>query len=50
MSELDKNIYYGKGYAGLYDDYMDFINYVFGFNGNFERLQKVAAQALPPRR
>lgn len=28
------NIYYGRGTAEMFDEYMDFINYVFGFNGN----------------
>ena len=32
MSETDEKTYYGRGNAGMYDDYMDFINYVFGFN------------------
>ncbi len=27
-------IYFGRGNASMYDEYMDFINYVFGFNGN----------------
>lgn len=30
----DTIIYKGRGNAEMYDDYMDFINYVFGFNGN----------------
>lgn len=48
MSELDKNIYYGKGYAGLYDDYMDFINYVFGFNGNSSDFKKLLPKLYRP--
>ena len=30
MSE-EKNMYYGRGTAEMFDDYLDFINYVFGF-------------------
>ena len=29
----EKNIYAGRGNASMYDDYLDFINFVFGFNG-----------------
>ena len=28
----NKDIYFGRGTAEMFDDYMDFINYVFGFN------------------
>lgn len=33
--------YFGKGNASLYDEYMDFINYVFGFNGNTNDFKKL---------
>lgn len=29
----DENIYAGRGNASMHDEYLDFINYVFGFNG-----------------
>mgnify|MGYP000271967508 CR=1 FL=1 len=48
MSELDKNIYYGRGNAGMYDDYMDFINYVFGFNGNSSDFKKLLPKLYRP--
>ncbi len=34
-------IYNGRGNESLYDDYMDFINYVFGFNGNSQDFRKL---------
>lgn len=34
-------IYNGRGSDRLYDDYMDFINYVFGFNGNSQDFRKL---------
>ena len=29
----DEKIYAGRGNASMHDEYIDFINYVFGFNG-----------------
>lgn len=39
MENMD--IYYGRGTAEMFDDYMDFINYVFGFNGNSSDFKKL---------
>lgn len=33
MALVENKIYYGRGNAAMYDEYLDFINYVFGFNG-----------------
>ncbi len=38
---MENNIYYGRGTAEMFDDYMDFINYVFGFNGNSSDFKKL---------
>ena len=38
---MANNIYYGRGTAEMFDDYMDFINYVFGFNGNSSDFKKL---------
>ena len=35
------DIYYGHGTKEQFDDYMDFINYVFGFNGNQNDFKKL---------
>lgn len=32
MENKFNDVYYGKGNADMYDEYMDFINYVFGFD------------------
>lgn len=37
----DKSIYFGRGTPEMFDDYMDFINYVFGFNGNSNDFKKL---------
>lgn len=34
-------IYKGRGYPEMYDDLMDFMNYVFGFNGNESDFKKL---------
>ena len=34
-------MYYGRGNASMRDDYLDFINYVFGFNGNERDFMKI---------
>ncbi len=37
----ENNIYFGHGDAEMFDDYMDFINYVFGFNGTLEDFKRL---------
>ena len=37
MSEM----YFGRGNASMRDDYLDFINLVFGFNGNERDFMKI---------
>ncbi len=37
----NKQLYFGRGSAEMFDDYMDFINYVFGFNGTLEDFKKL---------
>ena len=37
----NKSLYMGRGTAEMFDDYMDFINYVFGFNGNSSDFKKL---------
>lgn len=41
-------IYKGRGNAEMYDDYMDFINYVFGFNGNESDFKKLLPKLYNP--
>ena len=36
-----KDLYMGRGNYDQFDDYMDFINYVFGFNGNEKDMKKL---------
>ena len=31
---IENGVYYGRGTPEMFDEYVDFINYVFGFNGN----------------
>ena len=38
---MSNDIYFGRGTAEMFDDYMDFINYVFGFNGNSSDFKKL---------
>jgi predicted acetyltransferase len=38
---MSDNIYFGRGTAEMFDDYIDFINYVFGFNGNSSDFKKL---------
>lgn len=38
---MANDIYYGRGTAEMFDDYMDFINYVFGFNGDSNDFKKL---------
>jgi len=35
------DLYIGRGTYEMFDDYMDFINYVFGFNGNEKDMKKL---------
>lgn len=44
---MDK-IYHGRGNEALYDDYFDFINYVFGFNGNSEDFKQLLPKIYRP--
>ena len=44
----DTIIYKGRGNAEMYDDYMDFINYVFGFNGNEQDFKKLLPKLYNP--
>lgn len=44
----DTIIYKGRGNAEMYDDYMDFINYVFGFNGNEQDFKKLLPSSTIP--
>ena len=37
----DKNIYAGRGNISMHDEYLDFINYVFGFNGREQDFPKL---------
>ena len=46
-NEIGKT-YFGRGNAGMYDDYMDFINYVFGFNGNSSDFKKLLPKLYRP--
>lgn len=45
---MDKDIYIGKGNEKYYDEYMDFINYVFGFNGNTSDFKKLLPKLYKP--
>ena len=38
---MTNNVYFGRGTAEMFDDYIDFINYVFGFNGNSSDFKKL---------
>lgn len=44
----DPIIYKGRGYPEMYDDLMDFMNYVFGFNGNGEDFKKLLPKLYNP--
>lgn len=45
---MEKNIYVGKGSEEYYDEYIDFINYVFGFNGNANDFKKLLPKLYKP--
>lgn len=42
------DIYHGRGNESLYDEYIDFINYVFGFNGNNSDFKKLLPKLYNP--
>ncbi len=44
----DVIIYKGRGNPEMYDDFMDFINYVFGFNGNEQDFKKLLPKLYNP--
>lgn len=48
MTNENNGTYYGRGNAAMYDDYMDFINYVFGFNGNTSDFKKLLPKLYRP--
>lgn len=48
MKNEKKSVYYGRGNAEMYDDYMDLINYVFGFNGNTSDFKKLLPKLYRP--
>ena len=39
--------YFGRGSGELYGDYIDFINYVFGFDGHNENFQPALNSTSP---
>lgn len=41
-------LYIGKGTPDMFDDYLDFINYVFGFNGNSSDFKKLLPKLYRP--
>lgn len=41
-------IYYGRGKAEMFDEYVDFLNYVFGFNGNKDDFKKLLPKLYNP--
>lgn len=48
MTMAETIIYKGRGNPEMYDDYMDFINYVFGFNGNEQDFKKLLPKLYNP--
>lgn len=45
---MSDNVYYGLGNAAMFDEYMDFINYVFGFNGSTNDFKKLLPKLYKP--
>ena len=41
-------LYFGRGRADQFDEYIDFINYVFGFNGNEQDFPKLLPKLYRP--
>lgn len=46
----DPILYKGRGTPDMYDDLMDFMNYVFGFDGNGEDFKKILPKLYDPER
>ncbi len=44
----DPILYKGRGYPEMYDDLMDFLNYVFGFNGHDDDFKKLLPKLYNP--
>ena len=44
----DPILYKGRGTPEMYDDLMDFMNYVFGFNGNEKDFKKLLPKLYKP--
>ena len=40
--------YFGRGSGELYGDYIDFINYVFGFDGHNENFSACSPNSTSP--
>ena len=47
MTNTDR-LYFGRGSAGQFHEYVDFINYVFGFNGNEQDFPKLLPKLYRP--
>ena len=47
MANTD-SLYFGRGTAEQFDEYIDFINYVFGFNGNEQDFPKLLPKLYRP--
>ena len=45
---MSENIYKGRGNASMHADFVDFINYVFGFNGNDRDFIKLLPKLYKP--
>ena len=45
---MSENIYKGRGNASMHADFVDFINYVFGFNGNDQDFIKLLPKLYKP--
>ena len=41
LNVTENGVYYGAGTPEMFDEYVDFINYVFGFNGNSDDFKKL---------
>ena len=46
----DPILYKGRGTPDMYDDLMDFMNFVFGFDGNGEDFKKILPKLYDPER
>ncbi len=45
---MEDRIWFGRGSESMYDDYIDFINYVFGFNGKTHDFKKLLPKLYRP--